>query len=435
MLESTSSISKTKLFQMKRLPRIGPKRRRGEFVLLFIAFLLLLISLFRSSIVGFISKTVGIYLSASKVSKGLMFVSVNPSSVYSADTITIFTEFTNIGNTNISEYTEVEVVSSNGTTYFLISSPSKFLTPNSRNTFTFALYVLYPPGDYKVVARGYYDGKMEKNTASFRVLSVPKPPPPPPPGPPPPPSPVPNISLEYPEEMNLTEGINYTFLVKVENVGNILIHNLTLHLESEGIISRVVYPVAIPSLDVGDSAFFVCEIMVPLNISEGLYEINLTLYSSELIKKGQIKVFVKVSRERGMCEDVIEYYSNLLKTLEDETKKAEAEGYNVSTIKPLLDDVRYEINSAKELYNLGFFSECVAKQTSIRDKIRRVAEELARIKMIVKVKLPAFVWWPYMFLVILALIIVIVVLILMLVRRRRRPIMRFRRLEFRRLRF
>jgi len=270
------------------------------------------------------------------------------------------------------------------------------------------------PGDYTLSVYGEY-GNSTSNVVSTNITIIPAPyVPPPRPVPPGPGVPkVPNITVNYPEEINMTPDSEYIVLIRVTNTGNVKINNLNLELESPDIQTEILPPSNFSVLDKDSSVIFTTKIKTSTDIVPGSYFVNLYVSSDEISKTGKITINVRILALKEEAAELIAYYTSVIDALEDDIAKAEDEGKNVTEAKTLLEETKKELDIAKNLFNLGMYSSSIDQLEKVKEKIIEVVRAIVTAPMIPKlIIIPALPMIPCLSWVIILIILDVIAIII-----------------------
>jgi hypothetical protein len=380
-------------------------------LMLILIFSILYLQIFYKTITILVSSVVSLFLKIGEYAEGYIYILYGPESVVSGGIAEFKTEFKNYGSLNLDVVKEeFLIVNSKGETVFhrnvtelhdVKAGESKF--------FVYQLVAGYPSGEYSAFIKAYFVNE-SSNIANwtFVVTSIiPKPPLGLPKGPLSPSPANPNISVEYPSKINVTQDTTYTLIIKVTNNGDVSLHNLGLTLSSSDMTSRVIYPLSVPEIYVSESEIFVSEISVPLEIDPGIYFVEWVVSSDEIIKRDRIEVEVIELPIRDRARELIVYYTDLITKVEKEIKNVENEK-NVTIARDLLEEAKTELNIAKDFFRLGLYQETLDQIGKVKTKINECVIALGKAESLLKAPI---IRMPALFQPIYLLIIIVVVLI------------------------
>ena len=381
------------------------------FILFFTFFILFLYPKFTAMLKDIlkVSLDVGEYMEACSY----LFV---PTEVIKGSVVNITTYCRNCGNMDYNGYTEVNVRPKNSDTIVLYeTSEIYFLKPREEYEFSIS-WLPTSQGRYIVTLFCHYPGNYTNTSVEIEVKA-----PPPRPVQPPPGIPVAmkppfyNISVEYTPKINVTQEADCTLLIKVINLGD-TIHNLTVEFDSEIIDVKLTYPLLVSQLEKGESVLFVSTLRVESGIEPRKYPIRFSIISDEISREYEIIVNVVKLKIKEKAKNLLDYYESVLRYLEDEVFQKEVEGYDVSRVKPLLEDAKDDLEVARNLYKLGLYNDCIMRlEIDLKRKIEEIAVELTRLRKIPKppVALPAYMpsWIIYLFVLLIVVFIVVFILI------------------------
>lgn len=391
--------------------------------------ILLILALNYNFLITGLSNLAGINVAIQEKISGKLLLALQPF-LELGKTQNIYAEFINTGTNPVTAKIEEKIyIYANGTLkpiayYYDISVP---LNPGMRRSYN---TVFVPPsvGLYYIRARTSYDNKIIETWGVFSVYYPPAPVPPilPPIAPPAaPPAPVgigvPQLSLEYPEKVKVSQGGSTLINITVRNVGDVTLHNLKLYISTTSLINFEINPKQIASLALNKSAIFLISIDVPLTTPEGLYSFDFELMSDE-IKEGR-KIILEVvaapvSEEEEIRQTILNY-EFLISEIEQEIISASLEGFDVTLANQSLNSAKLSLDIARDYVKLKKFEEAKRELEKVKESLEDAVFQLASITLYVY-KPPAFIPW-----LILLLIILIIVGILAYYyykkRRKRRP--------------
>jgi len=407
------------------------ERIRKILISLLLILILILIPFFKR-ITGLMHDILTISLNIGTSIKSCIYL-LNPERI-EKDTVANFTLYCrNCGSVDYTGRSELVIKQGERYIFSIMSEPYE-LKVNDEKFFGIGWLASYPTGEYQLVGRCYQDGTYEEVIREFTIFVPPAPSPPPAPPPKIPPSveKIANFTVEYPKTLNLTQATEYVVIFKVTNTGNVDLTNLTLSFNTTDFKIEVIYPRMV-TLNPEDSIIFTVKLFVPPELKPGNYTINWDVSSTEFSKSGTILARVKVLEIKEKAKELLAYYSSLIDKLEAEIAELEKEGKDTTLAKSLLDEARVGLNAAKELFKLMMYEECIEKLEDVRDTIKRLAIEIARLKMLPKpapVVMPIWISPLFILLLILIILIIVVAVILLTRRRRRVGIVRLRRFSF-----
>jgi len=306
----------------------------------------------------------------------------------------------NCGSINLTEINvRVNLTDINNVTVSIKNQTVLNMYLNEKRTIDIPWNVTPSPGNYELLVYGeYYNGISNSISTPITVLPPPYIPPSPPSGPFPAPKKVPNITVNYPNEINMTPNSEYIVLIRVSNTGNVKINNLELKLESSEIQTQIILPSSFSVLEIGSSVIFTTKIKASADIKPGTYYVNLYVSSDEVLVTGKITINVRTLPLKEEVAELIAYYSSILDTLEDDIKKAENEGKNVTEARNFLSDAKKELDIAKNLFNLGMYSSSIDQMENVKEKIIEVVRAIVTAPLISKaIILPAIPMIPCLF--------------------------------------
>jgi hypothetical protein len=320
----------------------------------------------------------------------------------------------NCGSSNLTQMNvRVNVTDINNVTVSRTNQTVFNMNVNEKRIINIPWNVTPSPGNYTLLVYGEYDN-LTSGVVSTTITIFPPPiiQPSGPSGPFAFPSKVSNITVNYPKEINMTPDSEYIVLIRATNTGNVKINNLELKLESSEIQTQIIPPSSFSVLETGYSIIFTTKIKASADITPGTYYVNLYVSSDEVLVTGRITINVRTLPLKEEAAELIAYYSNVLDTLEDDIKKAENEGKNVTEARNLLSDAKKELDIAKNLFNLGMYSSSIDQIEKVKEKIIEVVRAIVTAPIISKpIILPALPMIPCLFWIIVLIIVDVIIII------------------------
>jgi len=362
-------------------------------IILAIIFLEVYYKIFSTIITGLVSIALSI---APEIGISLEFLDMPTSIVYNSYSV-IRVGLHNYGSLDVNESTlRLETRTHNNLTIYIVDEQVYNLSIGERRTVTVSWYASPEPGSYKMYVYSIFDNETSNVIYSnFTILPIPVTPPRVPRIPPYEVIKILNISVIYPPRLNLTQDAEYIVLIKVINTGDLDVHNLSLKLESTGILTEVILPEMQSVLKPGSSIIFTASLKVPKELKPGNYTIDWLVYSDEINKTGKIIGEVRILDIKEKAEELLLYYTDLLDLIEEEIDAAEKEEKNVTIVRELFKDASKELEVAKELFRLTLYSSCIEHLEVVRIKIVEVVRALIYAEPIKKpILLPAFPMMP-----------------------------------------
>ncbi len=394
--------------------------QKSKISVLLLILILLIFIIFFHQFTGFVTNVIRFAIEIFPLTKACMCFTSYPDVVVQG-TQSYFTVNTeNCGNRNLSGRVVFSIInSSNNTVHQEVSDPFS-LSVSEAKRITFGWTADVPTGSYsahaKYVVNGTVLSEIQYNFEVVLIICIPgetkcfdnevrvcsydgtrwlfleyceygcsngaciQPPPAPQPGIQVS-KPVANIYVEYPDTVEIPQGVNYTIPLKVVNIGDVILHNLNLSVKHSGNMSVSITSSFVPVLDINSSVIFSIEVSVPYNMPIGEYWIDWEISAEEISKKGRIIANITVTSLKAKCEELISHYSWLLDYMEKEIKIAEFEGADVTKLKKLIDEARDDFDIAKKFYSFGMYLESLEKLESVRKKIEYIVIELKKAKI------------------------------------------------------
>jgi hypothetical protein len=264
-----------------------------------------------------------------------------------------------------------------------VSAPN--IVPGESQPFVYTWNARNKPGDYEFRIRAYYNGMQDFDEASspFTItgqedtdearvepgasidFTLP----------------VADLEVEYPQRLNLTQDSEYTILIKATNVGDLTLHNISLELVSEDLQVTIINPEAVDLLDPDSAIIYIVRARVPVDLGPGSYRMSWKISSDELQRVGIINVDVLQLSDKERAKQLIDYYSGLIDTVQDEIDRVR-EIKNVTGAEVLLNEAREELNAAKDLYRIGLYTGALEQLEMVRNKVEDAIIALSKAEML-----------------------------------------------------
>jgi hypothetical protein len=353
--------------------------------------------------------------------------------VYQNEQINMSVEIANCGSTVLDIKEEIGITDDKGFYYtHFNASTFSFVNPGEKRLFNF-VWQMRNPGLNFVILKTYFADKYYQHNFSVLVLRPPEKPTervsiselgglgPYAPGY--------NLVLNFTKEINITQDEDYILLIKASNFGDADLHDIFIILSSQNIEAKVLYPEKVDRLLPTESVIFVARLKVPEWLPEGNYTVKIEAVSYEKIVKDEIKVNVRSLNLKERVKQLIAYYSDVIKQLEEEIASVEGEK-NVTVAKQYLDEAKDELETAKDYFKLGWLKDALDQMKVVKEKIDKTVIALSKAQPIPKkIEMPS-VSYNYLLWLILGLIASIVAFLLVRRSKKKRELMPIKRWEF-----
>jgi hypothetical protein len=307
-----------------------------------------------------------------------------------------------------------------------------FVHPGERRVFNFA-WQLRNPGLNYIIIKTYFADKYYQHNFSTIVLRPPE-------------TPIEqapvgqlgglgqfvpgyNLVLNYTKEINITQDEDYILLIKASNFGDVDLHDIYIILTSNDVEAKILYPERVDRLLPGENAIFVARIKAPSWLPDGNYTIKIEGVSYEKRVKDELRVNVKSLNLKDKVKQLISYYSDVIKQLDEEITKVEGEK-NVTIAKQYLQEAKDELETAKDYYKLGWLKDALDQMNVVRDKIDKVVIALSKAQPIPKkIEVPA-VSYNYLLWLLIALLIPILIFLIIKRKKKKYELLPVKRWQF-----
>jgi hypothetical protein len=353
-----------------------------------------------------------IYLSIKSYVKGEItaFVYDTFIDLEEAEKQVIFVEFTNTGSENYTAQIEENLYlyddgQLNEVAYYYDSSV--FLFPGMKRAFN-TTYTPMQNGTYYIKVKASYGSRRTEVWGSFYAgYIIPNyTPGPPGPGPPagpgkgwelPPPILVyveaqpDDLSLEYPEELELYPGQNILTSINLRNIGNDTLHEIKLYLSTTNMIDIDISPKQIYYLERNEASLFLLDIDTEPEIPIGTYLIDFQIVTREIKKEGTISL--KIVPYNLTLEDevrrIILNYEYLITELEIDLLEAYLKGVDTTQAEESLDLAKINLEAARSYFNLGDYGKAMEILDEVKENLKDCVFLLAQASFMLFVP-PAF---------------------------------------------
>lgn len=306
------------------------------------------------------------------------------------------------------------------------------VNPGSRNVFIFS-WAMNSPGVHFIIAKTYFADKYKQHNFSVLVTRAPETIPES--------FPVNQLSgispfspgykmnVEFQKNINITQDQEYVVPVKITNFGDSDLTDIHASFISKDLDARIIYPEKVDILKPGESSIFVGIIKAPLWLPEGEYKVDIKVTSNQIKFNDTINVRVNVLSLKEKAKELLNYYSDLIKKLENEINIIENEK-NVTKAKQYLDEAKKSLDDAKDYYKLGWFKECIEQIDVVKDNIEKTIIEISKAeKYSKKIQLPT-VSYNYLIIFLITTAIALFLFIIYKKKRKERELIPIKRWSF-----
>ncbi|MBU5690084.1 MAG: hypothetical protein QXM68_03725 [Candidatus Aenigmatarchaeota archaeon] len=407
--------------------------KRIVFLIILIV-LVALVKIFFNKITGLISDVVEIFLSNSAYDDVCVYVIKSPEQiVMQRSQINMTLEIVNCGSTTLDIWQEIDVLNEDGF-YIAKFNQTKYsyVNPGSRNVFIFS-WIMNSPGVHFIIAKTYFADKYKQHNFSVLVTRAPET--------------IPEkfpvnqlsgisqfspgykIDVEFQKNINITQDQEYVVPIKISNFGDSDLTGIYAILISKDLDARIIYPEKVDILKPGETSIFVGIIKAPLWLPEGEYKVDVKAVSNQIKFNDTINVRVNVLSLKEKAKELLNYYSDLIKKLENEINIIEKEK-NVTIAKQYLDEAKKSIDDAKDYYKLGWFKECIEQIDIVKDNIEKTIIEISKAeKYSKKIQLPT-VSYNYLIIFFITTALALLLFIIYKKKRKERELIPIKRWSF-----
>ncbi|MEM5777323.1 MAG: hypothetical protein QXJ06_02640 [Candidatus Aenigmatarchaeota archaeon] len=368
--------------------------KRIEIILIVCLLLLIFAKPIIKTLTGLATDIAKIFLSPAEKDDVCIAIFRSPETViYQNEKINMSVEITNCGSTTLDIKEEIGITDDKGFYYtHFNASTYSFVKPGERKIFNF-VWQMRNPGLTYIILKTYFADKYYQHNFSILVLRPPE-------------TPIEiapvhelvgvgqfapgyNMRLEFNKEINITQEEDYILLIKVFNFGDADLNDVFILLDSKDLETKVLYPEKINKLSPAESVIFVSRIKAPSWLPEGNYTVKIEAVSYEKRIQDQITVNVKSLNLKEKVKQLIAYYSDILKQLENELDKVQQEK-NVTIARQYLEEAKDELETAKDYFKLGWLKDALDQINVVKEKVDKVVIALSKAEPLIKrIELPA----------------------------------------------
>jgi len=224
--------------------------------------------------------------------------------------------------------------------------------------------------------------------------------------------------VSYRENISVVRGASRVESVVVKNTGETELTNISFLIFGIPLEWYNVTPEMYRSLPPGNTSVFLITFNIPSNAKLGSIRITLTALSGVVSDQKYATLTIFQSMEE-LLEDEIKKLKSDLALLEQDVKKAEAEGKDVSVLLTLLEDIRIQINLAEENLRNNKLEDAFENVRRARNLIDKARDLLSKLEVKRAVFKPVIPIW-----LILILIPAILVPVIIFLTRKKIPVLR-----------
>ena len=199
-----------------------------------------------------------------------------------------------------------------------------------------------------------------------------------------------NISLTYPERVELYPGQNILTNIRVKNTGNETLHEVKLHVSASSLLEIDMSPKGVYYLDRNESVLFLLDIDTEPDIPVGTYLIDFEIVTREIKRSGTISVDVlpyNITLEEEVRRTILNY-EYLIMELEIDLLEAYLKGIDITLAEQSLDFARINLEGARNYFELKDFEKALEKLDEVKENLKACVLLLAQASFLIFV--PAF---------------------------------------------
>ncbi|MFH7882313.1 MAG: NEW3 domain-containing protein, partial [Candidatus Aenigmatarchaeota archaeon] len=224
--------------------------------------------------------------------------------------------------------------------------------------------------------------------------------------------------VSYRENISVVRGASRVESVVVKNTGEANLENVSFLVFGIPLEWYNVTPEFYRSLPPGNTSVFLITFNIPANAKLGATRITLTALSGVVSDQKYATLTIFQSMEE-LLEDEIRKLKSDLALLEQDVKRAEAEGKDVSVLTSILEDIRIQISLAEENFKNNKLEDAFDNVRRARNLIDKAKDLLSKLEVKKAVFRPIIPIW-----LIPILISVILIPILLFLTRKKIPALR-----------
>ena len=216
--------------------------------------------------------------------------------------------------------------------------------------------------------------------------------------------------ISYRENISVVRGASKVESVIVKNTGEIELENITFLIFGIPITWYNITPETIRYLPPGNSTVFLITFNIPANANLGEHRITLTVLSGVVSDQKYAVITVFKSLEELLRDEISKLKSELA-LLEQDVKKAEKEGKDVSLVMPLIEDIRIQIELAEDNLKNNKLEDALENVRIAKNLIDRARDLLSKLQVKKAVAKPFFPIWLIALILVLSILIPTVILL------------------------
>ena len=208
----------------------------------------------------------------------------------------------------------------------------------------------------------------------------------------------------------MVRGASKVESVIIKNTGEVELENVTFLIFGIPITWYNITPETIRYLPPGNSTVFLITFNIPANANLGEHRITLTVLSGVVSDQKYAVITVFKSLEELLRDEISKLKSELA-LLEQDVKKAEKEGKDVSLVMPLIEDIRIQIELAEDNLKNNKLEDALENVRIAKNLIDRARDLLSKLQVKKAVAKPFFPIWLIALILVLSILIPTVILL------------------------
>jgi uncharacterized membrane protein len=213
----------------------------------------------------------------------------------------------------------------------------------------------------------------------------------------------------YNSNISLSRGFTKIESVVVNNTGQVNLNNVSLVLVGIPTTWFNITPVTYKTLDKGNSTVFIITFNIPKNVKVDEYAATMIATSGVVSDQKTVAINIFESIEDLLKQDIKKLKEDL-QNLQVDTKIAEKEGKDVSSVLIIIDEIKSQINLAEENLANKKTEEALGNIANAKNLVERARDLLNKLE-IIRMRLLLPPWWVILIIIIIIAVVGFVVYI------------------------
>ncbi len=197
---------------------------------------------------------------------------------------------------------------------------------------------------------------------------------------------IPQLSVDYDEEIRVYRGGSILYDIIVNNTGNIKLDKIRLHLSTTSYVNTTINPKFVSTLAVNETILFIVSIDAFDNTPVGDYPLSFEVISDEakIEKTATLKVMAEPPSIKDQVYDTILNYRILISEIGREILIADLKGFDTRTANESLTSAKTALENAEELYGSGEYESARVVLYNTKRHIEDSVFQLAHATLMVR---------------------------------------------------